>query len=260
MRRFDIVVGSALALLAAFVGREALQMRAHLRTVDRRNASFGTAPTDSTPLDHDVVVALKRTAAERVPERIVDAEEVRRRLELSSYDTYIAEVIAARDSALVRWPDRRLDPLRVWVQPSARHGSFRPEFVPAVRRAFSEWSDVGIPMSFTFIVDSASAEIRVTWVDRFAEPISGKTIWAHDEARWIIDAQIQLAVRHSTGEALDSTAISAIALHEVGHLLGLDHTADTSSVMAPKVRVSRLSEADRATVQLLYRLPAGKIG
>jgi hypothetical protein len=29
--------------------------------------------------------------------------------------------------------------------------------------------------------------------------------------------------------------------------------------MAPKVRVRDLSSADRATVQLLYRLPAGRV-
>ena len=51
----------------------------------------------------------------------------------------------------------------------------------------------------------------------------------------------------------------AMALHEVGHLLGLDHTADETSIMTPKVRVRDLSNADRATIRLLYTLPAGSI-
>jgi hypothetical protein len=128
-----------------------------------------------------------------------------------------------------------------------------------VRRAFVEWSEVGIPVPFIFVVDSAMADVRVTWVDKFSETISGKTLWAHDENWWIIDANIQLAVHHHSGDVLDSTSIRAIAMHEVGHLLGLDHTTDTTSIMAPKVRVRDLSEADRATAQLLYRLPAGRL-
>jgi predicted Zn-dependent protease len=66
-------------------------------------------------------------------------------------------------------------------------------------------------------------------------------------------------VHHHSGELLDTTSIRAIAMHEVGHLLGLDHTTDTTSIMAPKVRVRDLSAADRATAQLLYRLPAGRL-
>jgi predicted Zn-dependent protease len=84
-------------------------------------------------------------------------------------------------------------------------------------------------------------------------------MWARDENWWIVDANIVIALHHNHGEALDPSAIRAIALHEVGHLLGLDHTADTTNIMTPRVRVRDLSAADRATVKLLYSLPPGPV-
>lgn len=256
MKRFDIAVGSALALLGVFVTREALATRA--LTEGQRNASFGTArvdpaaaPNDSAPVARKVVVP---------PSDGTSNTDLRRRIELASNNTYIADVIASHDSALARWPDRHGNPLRVWVQPSVAFAGFNAASVPVVRQAFVEWSNLDIPVPFTFVVDSGMADVRVTWVEKFNESISGKTLWAHDDAWWIIDANIQLAVRHHSGEVLDTTSVRAIAMHEVGHLLGLDHTTDTTSIMAPKVRVRDLSAADRATAQLLYKLPAGRLG
>ncbi len=253
MKRFDLAVGSALIVLGTFVAREALATRARVEAASRPTASFGTARVDSNTPRRDSIPVIKRPAS---PARVLD---IKRRLELSAHDTYIDDVIAAHDSALARWPDRPADPLRVWVQSSSRNAAFNSDIVGVVRRAFIEWSSLGLPVGFTFVVDSASADVHVTWVDQFNESISGKTLWSHDEAWWIIDANIQLAIRHHTGEVLDSSSVRAIAMHEVGHLLGLDHTTDTTSIMAPKVRVRDLSPADRATAQLLYRLPAGRL-
>jgi predicted Zn-dependent protease len=74
-----------------------------------------------------------------------------------------------------------------------------------------------------------------------------------------VNGTITIALHHNGGEVLDGSAIKAIALHEVGHLLGLDHTMDTTNIMTPKVRVRALSEADRATLRLLYSLPPGSL-
>jgi hypothetical protein len=261
MKRFDLVVAFALTLLGAFVTREALTTRAHVSA--RRTASFGIARVDTAAASSDSVIPVRRpvaTAPAPAPAPSpVSTADVRHRIELASQDTYINDVISSHDSALARWPDRAGNPLRVWVQPTSRHEDFNAASVPVVRRAFAEWSDVGIPVPFAFVMDSSMADVRVTWVDKFTESISGKTLWAHDEAWWIIDANIQLAVHHHSGEVLDTTSIRAIAMHEVGHLLGLDHTTDTTSIMAPKVRVRDLSAADRATAQLLYKLPAGRL-
>lgn len=188
-----------------------------------------------------------------------DVQEVRRQLERGAYGTYIADVLIEHDSALARWPERVVKPLRVWVQNDPALEGWNPEFEAQVRTAFSEWVAVGIPMRFRFVADSSDAEVQVTWVDRFNEPISGKTRWARDSRWWIVDGNITIALRHSSGPMLSAAAIHAIALHEVGHLLGLDHSQDPANIMTPRVRVKSLSEADRATMRLLYSLPPGTV-
>lgn len=188
-----------------------------------------------------------------------DRAAVRRKLRHDEQGTYIAEILQLRDSSLARWPDRGDRPLTVWIQPTARLDDWMPGYVDRVREAFQEWEDVGIPLGFSFVDDSADAEIHVNWIDHFSEPISGRTKWARDDEWLITDANIILAVHHHQGEVLDEEAMRAMALHEVGHLLGLDHTQDPTSIMAPKVRVRDLSSADRATVRLLYSLPPGPV-
>jgi hypothetical protein len=193
-------------------------------------------------------------------DRGLAALSVRQRLELAGAGTYIGEVLAQRDSSLTRWPDRPAGrPLAVYVGTGEGLADWRPEYVRQVAAAFAAWARAGVPMRFRLVDDSARADVRVAWTDRFAEPISGRTVWSRDDRWWMVDANVTLALHHSDGAPLDADQVRAIALHEVGHLLGLDHTADAANVMAPRVRVRELSPADGATVRLLYSVPAGRV-
>jgi hypothetical protein len=202
---------------------------------------------------------VERPFSPRAAEREREKEEVRRRLVEGSNGTYIAEMLAERDSALARWPDRRGRPLRVWVQPQSDVPDWRDEYADGVRQAVLAWDSLNLPVNFAFASDSATADVHITFIDHFDEPISGRTKWARDDDWWITNADIVLAVHHRTGGALDVDAMHAMALHELGHLLGLDHTEDATSIMASRVRVRELSAADRATVRLLYTLPPGGV-
>jgi predicted Zn-dependent protease len=186
-------------------------------------------------------------------------ESVRRTLAEHASGTYIGEMLSERDSALARWHDRDGKPLVVWIQPSSDVSGWDDQYIDDVRAAFSDWNALQLPVRFTFGTDSASADVHVTFVDHFDEPISGRTRWARDDDWWITDADIALAVYHRGGPMLDDEAMHAMSLHEIGHLLGLDHTTDPTSIMAPKVRVRVLSPADSATVRLLYTLPPGGV-
>lgn len=253
MKRLEYI---PLALLGALAGFIVMQMNA--APLSTHTATAAAAVTsDAGELEPEEVPAIRTPV--RVPAVTRHTDDVRTRLAVGAPGTYIDEILASRDSSLARWPERTSSPLRVWVESAPALTSWEPTFARHARDAFSEWAATGIPVRFTFVVNPAHAEIKVTWVDRFDEQISGKTHWARDDKWWITDGSIQLALHHNDGHPLDAAAIRAIALHEVGHLLGLDHTRDETNIMTPKVRVRDLSTADRSTIRLLYSLPAGSV-
>jgi hypothetical protein len=285
MKRLELLLAVAIAGLASFVGVEVSSAREsqfarHRMVLTGANASTkastkakGKNRRSANPVATLASIAMS-TEGLAVPYvfapivisgtpaaiRELDVARIKYRLENEASGTFIGEMLASHDSSLARWPDRQLQPLRIWIQSAPNLVDWSSESVSIVREAFIDWADTGIPLNFAFVLDSVSADVHVTWTDRFEEPISGKTLWSHDERWWILEANIVLAIHHRTGETLDADATRAIALHEVGHLIGLDHTADTTSIMTPRVRVKNLSAADRATAQLLYLLPPGPLG
>ncbi len=213
--------------------------------------AFGT-----TGADYGTVVA---TSPYTGTTRSLDPRELRIRLANGAFGTYIDDLVNARDSAVTRWPDRRSRPLRVWIDDAVQVDGWNADFVSAVRDAFDTWVQAGVPVHFTFVLDSSTADVYVAFVDRFANGISGKTVWSRDAAWWLVSSEIQLAIAHPSGGNVSAPQMRAIALHEVGHLLGLDHSHDPDNIMSARIRVRDLTEADRATVRLLYSVPAGSL-
>jgi hypothetical protein len=180
-----------------------------------------------------------------------------------STGTFLPDILLLADSALQRWPDRRATPLRVFVseQGPAQRGRVRDDFLQAAREAFTIWEGVELPLRFAFVSDSALADITVSWVTDFrGDPVLGRTKVVRDARYWIVRADIQLATLQRDASAeLDPTVIRALALHEIGHGIGLDHAADTTLIMAPKIRARAITLADKATAQLLYSVPPGSV-
>lgn len=176
-----------------------------------------------------------------------------------SRGTYFGKLITDRDSILERWPDRLQQPVRVWISTPDSLAEWKPEYVEPVKKAFEQWSATGIPVRFVMSGDSATAEVRVFWATRLDSRTAGMTFWQSDQRRWMRTARVTIALRASDGGRQNARGISSIALHEVGHLLGLSHSPHARDIMAPWVTARQLSQGDQATVRLLYALPAGKI-
>ena len=257
MKRFELVLLSIVIGMIGFVATQAVSASGITATTETAGE---LAPVErSAPRTARRAGIVAVVAGDIAPAPSRDLAEIWRRIREGAPGTYIHEILIERDSSLARWPERQVKPLRVWVGTGEGLRNWDSTHVRRVRDAFLEWSATGIPVRFTFVKDSADADIHVTWTEQFTDAISGKTLWARDRHWWIVNGTITIALHHNGGEVLDGSAIKAIALHEVGHLLGLDHTVDTTNIMTPKVRVRALSQADRATLRLLYSLPPGSL-
>jgi len=188
-----------------------------------------------------------------------DLAEIQRRLADGESGTYIREILLQRGDNNARWPDRQMEPLRIWIQPRSDLPDFHSSYPVRAREAFERWTRTGVPVAFTFVVDSARSDIPLVWVDKFDMPISGRARWTRDQHWWIVGSSIEVALRHQSGTPLEPEAIYVITLHEIGHVLGLDHTQDETSIMAARVRVRDLSLSDEHTVQLVYSIPPGSV-
>jgi len=146
--------------------------------------------------------------------------------------------------------------LSVWVQPP-RAAAKSDSLTGSVRRSMDDWNAQLLPVRMRLGADSANSGIRVVWIDHYDEPISGRTICIDDGAGHLVSARVVLAFKHSDGRMLSAEEARVLALHELGHALGLEHSLDSMSVMAPRVRVRAITEADRAVALKLYasRLP-----
>ncbi|MFN2565695.1 MAG: matrixin family metalloprotease [Gemmatimonadaceae bacterium] len=250
----------ALAMAAAlifFVGREAIKTSRD--TAARRPPAAARRIEDTTAAPAAPVVRTDSLVLQRTSAKI-DRAELRRRIEVGSPGTYIADMLADRDSLLTRWPERTIEPVRVWIQRSPTFPDWTPELFRVARAAFDEWGEVGIPLRFTFTVDSTRADVRVTFADRITDGNRlGVTTHRHDQDGWIVGADVLIAAHDTGGVALAPPLIAATARHEVGHALGLAHSRDRATIMYPESQTTSITGPDRATLKLLYTLPPGSL-
>ncbi|HEU5171372.1 MAG TPA: matrixin family metalloprotease [Gemmatimonadales bacterium] len=183
---------------------------------------------------------------------------VRQQLAQAAGETYLDSLIATTDSVLRRWPDRAQAPLGVAILEGGAPG-YSPRLAGLVRQALARWNEAGVGVQLEEVADTAGADIMVRWIDRFEFDRAGQTDLTWDQLGRVRRATLSLALRTNSGVALGDNALLAVALHEVGHALGLPHSADSGDVMFPSTRTTRLSERDIRSAAVLYRLPHGPV-
>jgi hypothetical protein len=185
--------------------------------------------------------------------------EIRRRIRASAGGTYLDAYLATSgDSMLHRWDRRVMDAVRVYLG-AGRPPTYRSEFGDAVRHAFQRWADTGVPVRFTLLSDSASAEVHIGWRIQFEIERTAQTDLTWDANGHLETGAITFALFDPQGRPMDADDIRVVALHEIGHLLGLDHSPDSTDLMFPVTKVRELSDRDIRSALLLYDLPPGSI-
>nr|MCU0626239.1 hypothetical protein [Gemmatimonadaceae bacterium] len=133
---------------------------------------------------------------------------------------YFGDYLLVRDSTVRRWEDRTQQPIRVWVQPGRALVGWDDRFPSMVADAFREWERVGLPVRFQLVKDSVGAEVRVLWAEKLSMDESGRTVWWSTPSGFIRRAHVTLATHASDGIVQHPRALRAVALHEIGHVLG----------------------------------------
>jgi hypothetical protein len=223
----------------------------------------GPSSTQSGTAHPDIgqdVIRLDGTAGRagaEVGDRLVRLA-TRERLSREAEGTYLDSLIVSTDSVVRRWPDRWGKPIRLHIVEGGAPG-YLPKMARFARDAFDRWEQTGVGIRFQVVSDSADADVMIKWIDHFDFDRAGQTDLTWDQSGRVRKASIALALRTHTGAVLPDAALLSVAVHEAGHALGLPHSSDTNDVMFPATRTSTLTERDRRTIEVLYRLPPGPV-
>lgn len=160
-----------------------------------------------------------------------------------------------------RWPTRQTELTYAFAPENNLQDNVKQVFA----NAFERWSEV-TPLTFRELGSYYSADIRIAFVEGDhgdGEPFDGVLgILAHafspPSGRFHLDAAEnwvfnQAIFNNPSAAAVD---LESVAVHEIGHLLGLEHSSEQQSIMYPTItsgtRKVELHADDVQGIQVLY--------
>jgi hypothetical protein len=175
-------------------------------------------------------------------------------------DAYVGDAVNGGERELHRWRTGTDTKRTLWVHFSEPPDG-RPTFWDESVRALETWNAVrGIPLAFRRTEHPEAADVKFRWIHRFDANQAGTTDWETDGEGWITSAVVTLATEHAEGTAMSEEFLRLVALHELGHVVGLPHSEDPSDVLHPGNRNQKLSDRDvRSARQLYERLDPDRV-
>jgi tetratricopeptide (TPR) repeat protein len=171
---------------------------------------------------------------------------------------YLAD---ATINGVARWPASRL-PITVYIKPGTDVPSFREEFVTIVKQAFTDWETASQGrIKFAYVDNPDKAEINTSWTNdpkKMMTSAEGGHALVIPDNQGILKVNLILLTVPPTGMwKMSSNYARRIALHEIGHSLGiLGHSKDPNDIMfaslPPVDQETKLSAKDKGTLVALY--------
>lgn len=155
--------------------------------------------------------------------------------------------ISAAAAPLPRWEDRSFD---VYITENPKHY--------IMKKAFNKWQQITNDfVTFNYVESSKNAEITADFVENLPGDAVGICWTSYQRSKGnaqIVKAQINLANKTKYQRILTDDEYYRVMLHEIGHALGLPHTASNNSIMRPiSNEITNISIDDRKALKELYK-------
>lgn len=154
-----------------------------------------------------------------------------------------------------RWNDQT-DVIYVTIKSGSHLKNWNGLYVEEVKKAFSTWQTLlGNRFRFVYTNDPKLSDITVEWWQQAKGAEVGlQTLkWSNNT---ITEATINIALWNPAGGVFNNTQIYGIALHEIGHVLGIrGHSNNPNDIMYYSMdkTTPTLSTRDMNTMRMLYQ-------